>query len=212
MAHRPADPRLPFSPACERNREPILAVLRRHLADCRSVLEVGSGTGQHAVHFAAALPQLRWQASDRAGNLAGIQAWLDEAGLANTPPPLALDVCGAWPPVRADAVFTANTLHILAWTEVEALFAALPAVLAGPRRLIVYGPFLVDGEPTAASNLAFDADLRARAPHMGLRRLAEVDTLAARAGLVRRARHDLPANNLCLCWEGERQAGPQADR
>lgn len=201
----------PFSPACERNREPILAVLRRHLADCRTVLEVGSGTGQHAVHFAAALPHLRWQASDRPGQLEGIRAWLDEAGLANTPPPLALDV-RAWPPLRADAVFTANTLHIMAWTEVEALFAALPAVLAGPRRLLVYGPFLVDGEPAAASNLAFDADLRSRAPHMGLRRLADVDALAARAGLVRRARHDLPANNLCLCWEGAGPADIRADR
>lgn len=210
MAHPPADPRLPFSAACERNREPILAVLRPLLADCRTLLEVGSGTGQHAVHFAAALPHLRWQASDRTGNLAGIQAWLDEAGLANTPPPLALDVAGAWPPLRADAVFTANTLHIMAWREVEALFAALPAVLSGPRRLLVYGPFRVDGEPTAASNLAFDADLRALAPHMGLRRLADVDALAARAGLVRRARHDLPANNLCLCWEGAAQTKPGA--
>lgn len=190
----------PFSAACERNREPILAVLRRHLAACRTVLEIGSGTGQHAAHFAAALPWLTWQASDRPGQLAGIRAWLDEAGLPNAPPPLALDVAGRWPELRADAVFTANTLHILAWPEVEALFAALPRVLTGPRRLVVYGPFLVEGEAPAASNLAFDADLRARAPHMGLRRLAEVDALAARAGLVRRARHDLPANNLCLCW------------
>lgn len=208
MAHGPADPHLPFSPACERNREPILAVLRQHLADCRSVLEVGSGTGQHAVHFAAALPHLRWQASDRPEQLAGIRARLDQAGLANTPPPLALDVAGAWPPLRADAVFTANTLHIMGWSEVEALFAALPSLLAGPRRLLVYGPFLVDGEPTAASNLAFDADLRARAPHMGLRRLAAVDALAAAIGLVRRARHEMPANNLCLCWEGSGTARP----
>ncbi|MBX3726246.1 MAG: DUF938 domain-containing protein [Xanthomonadales bacterium] len=192
----------PYSPACERNRAPILAVLRRHLADCRTVLEIGSGTGQHAVHFAAALPQVTWQASDRPGQLAGIRTWLDEAGLPNTPPPLALEVAGPWPDLKADAVFTANTLHIMAWSEVEALFDALPRVLAGPRRLVVYGPFLVDGETPAASNLAFDADLRARAPHMGLRRLARIDALAAAAGLARHARDDLPANNLCLCWAG----------
>lgn len=105
----------PYAPACDRNRDPILAVLREHFADRQQVLEIGSGTGQHAVHFAAALPPLVWQTSDRHGQLAGIRLWLDEAALPNTPPPLALDVNGPWPRQRFDAVFSANTLHILAW-------------------------------------------------------------------------------------------------
>src|SRR3989337_1782023 len=120
----------PFAPACERNRAPILSVLQRRFADRRRVLEIGSGTGQHAVHFAAAMPQLQWQASDRAEYLPGIRAWLDEAALPNTPAPLPLDVaCGPWPAARFDAAFTANTLHIMGWAGVEALFAGLDRVL-----------------------------------------------------------------------------------
>ncbi len=121
----------PFAPACERNRDPILEVLRVHFAHARNVLEIGSGTGQHAVHFAAAMPWLRWQCSDRAQNLPGIRGWLDEAGLPNTAAPVELDVAhGSWPSMRFDAVFTANTLHIMGWEEVEALFAGLGEGLA----------------------------------------------------------------------------------
>jgi hypothetical protein len=112
----------PFAPACERNRDPILAVLRTQFADCRSVLEVGSGTGQHAVYFAAALPWLSWQCADLASQLPGIRQWLDEAHLPNTPPPIELDMCGPWPTGPYDAVFSANTLHIVGWPEVEAFF------------------------------------------------------------------------------------------
>src|SRR5579883_932898 len=119
----------PYAEACERNRGPILEVLRDHFADRRHVLEIGSGTGQHAVHFAAALPQLIWQTSDVDSNLPGIRLWLEEAGLPNLPPPIALDVTGPWPDERFDAIFTANTLHIMSWPEVRDLFAALPQVL-----------------------------------------------------------------------------------
>jgi cyclopropane fatty-acyl-phospholipid synthase-like methyltransferase len=199
------DPK-PFSPACERNREPILARLRTLLADSRCVLEIGSGTGQHAVHFAAALPHLQWQASDRADNLPGIRQWLAEAGLANTPAPLALDVGGDWPARRFDAVFSANTLHIMAWREVETLFRRLPQVLADDAVLVVYGPFHRDGTPTSASNTAFDLDLRARGPHMGLRELTEVDRLAAAAGLRLEGVEPMPANNLLLTWRTPRDA------
>jgi cyclopropane fatty-acyl-phospholipid synthase-like methyltransferase len=195
----------PFSPACERNREPILAALRPLLVDARSVLEIGSGTGQHAVHFAAALPQLRWQTSDRSENLPGIRQWLDEAGLANTPAPLPLDVGGDWPSQRFDAVFSANTLHIMAWPEVETLFRRLPQVLVDDGLLVIYGPFNRDRRPTSASNAAFDLDLRSRAPHMGLRDLADVDRLAAAAGLARVAVEPMPANNLLVAWR--RRAG-----
>ena len=122
----------PFSPSCERNREPILAVLRERFAARRRVLEIGSGSGQHAVHFAAEMPWLTWQCSDVADNLPGIRAWLDDAHLANTPPPIELDVASAAAmPVRFDALFSANTLHIMGWPEVEAFFAMHDAVLTG---------------------------------------------------------------------------------
>lgn len=190
----------PRSPASERNREPILAVLQAHLRDCQHVLEIGSGTGQHAVHFARHLPWLNWQASDRREHLAGIQAWLDDAALANTPPVLELDVNGPWPQRRFDALFSANTLHIMAWSEVECLFDRIPHVLDEHGRVVIYGPFHVDGQPTSASNAAFDASLRARAAHMGVRDLEAVDALAARAGLGDLRQHLLPANNRCLVW------------
>jgi cyclopropane fatty-acyl-phospholipid synthase-like methyltransferase len=119
----------PHAPACERNREPILAVLRGCFADSRNVLEVGSGTGQHAVYFAAAMPWLSWQCSDRAEHLPGMRLWLGEAGLANTPEPIELDVRGEWPRRRFDAVFSANTLHIMGWKEVQRFFEGVDAVL-----------------------------------------------------------------------------------
>lgn len=201
-------PEKPFSPACERNRDPILEVLRVHFATRRNVLEIGSGSGQHAVHFAAALPHLCWQASDRAEHLPGIRLWLDEAGLANTPAPLELDVAThAWPATRFDAVFSANTLHIMAWTEVECLFTRLPSVLGADGVLALYGPFNRDGRFTSASNAAFDASLKRHSPHMGIRDLEAVDALANGAGLRCVAEHALPANNCCVVWslgEGHR--------
>ena len=131
----------PYSPASERNRDPILAVLREHFADRQRVLEIGSGTGQHAVHFAAALPHLIWQTSDRDENLGGIRAWLDEAGLPNTPAPLQLDVTQErWPVQQYDAVYSANTLHIMSWAEVERLFARLPEVMTAQAKLAVAEP------------------------------------------------------------------------
>jgi SAM-dependent methyltransferase len=191
----------PWSAACERNRGPILAVLRDAFADRRHVLEIGSGTGQHAVHFAAAMPWLTWRASDRAENLPGIRAWLEDAALPNTPPPLVLDVTGAWPATRFDAVFSANTLHIMGWDAVEALFRALPAATTAGARLAFYGPFHEHGQPTSESNAAFDASLRARAAHMGVRDREAVDALATAAGFHRLARVDMPANNRLLLWQ-----------
>lgn len=193
----------PFSPACERNRDPILGVLERHFADRRHVLELGSGTGQHAVHFASAMPWLTWQASDVGDTLPGIRAWLDDARLANTPAPLALDVTRVpWPSVPADAVFTANTLHILSWAGVEALFAGVGERLRDrPGAVMVaYGPFNRDGAPTSDSNRDFDAWLKARDPRSGLRDAEDVDALARAAGLVRIDDVAMPANNHCLVW------------
>ena len=196
----------PFSPACERNREPILAALREPFSNRRQVLEIGSGTGQHAVHFAAALPHLTWQTSDVAAHLPGIRAWLAEAALPNTPPPLELDVTGPWPVARYDAAFTANTLHIMSWPEVQRLFAQLGSALTEDAVLAVYGPFNEDGQFTSESNAAFDASLRARAPHMGLRDLGAVDALARSVGLHRFADLPMPANNRTLLWRRGGQA------
>ena len=193
------DPK-PFAPACERNRDPILAVLRTHFADRRRVLEVGSGTGQHAVHFAAAMPWLTWQCADLAPQLPGIRQWLDEAGLPNTPPPIALDVGGPWPDGPYDAVFSANTLHIVGWAEVEAFFAGVGQVLGAGGTLVVYGPFNTDGDYTSASNRDFDAWLKARDPASGIRDAEAVERLAARAGLHAVADIAMPANNRCLVW------------
>jgi cyclopropane fatty-acyl-phospholipid synthase-like methyltransferase len=190
----------PHSPSCERNREPILDVLRQQLVDRRHVLEIGSGTGQHAVHFAAALPQLIWQSSDRAENLPGIRAWLDEAALPNTPEPLEFDVAGAWPALQFDAVFSANTLHIMAWHEVELLFAGLPAVTTDDASLIIYGPFNYQGHCSSDSNAAFDQWLQARGAHMAIRHAEAVDALANDAGFNLVDDIAMPANNRCRVW------------
>ena len=190
----------PYAPACDRNRDPILKVLRTHFADRRAVLEVGSGTGQHAVHFAAAMPWLAWHCSDVADNLPGIRAWLDEAGLANTPAPIALDVCGPWPARTFDAAFSANSLHIMGWPEVEACFAGLGTVLAADATVAVYGPFNDAGAYTSDSNRDFDAWLKARDPRSGIRDAEAVDALARGLGLRQVADVAMPANNRCLVW------------
>jgi SAM-dependent methyltransferase len=199
----------PDAPSCARNREPILAVLRDHFADRRNVLEIGSGTGQHAIFFAAALRHLNWQTSEQRENLAGIQAWLDEADLSNTPAPLELHVSGAWPIQRFDAVFSANTLHIMSWAEVERMFARLPDVMTDDARLAVYGPFNYGGRFTSESNAAFDASLRERGLHQGIRNFEAVDALAVTAGLTLIEDHAMPSNNRCLIWK--RGTSRQAD-
>ena len=206
----------PHAASCDRNREPILAVLLRHLGDARSVLEIGSGTGQHAVYFAAAMPWLRWQASDHRDHLPGIGQWLEAAALANTPAALELQaVAGAGlqpaPPLPVadgvagfDAVFTANTLHIMGWPEVEALFSGLPALLRdGPVTLIAYGPFNHDGQFTSDSNRDFDAWLKARDPHSGIRDIEAVDGLARVRGFSMVNNVAMPANNRMVIWRRE---------
>ncbi len=194
-------PPKPYSPSCERNREPILAVLREHFADRREVLEIGSGTGQHAVHFARVFPHLVWQTSDRAENLAGISAWLQQARLPNTPAALHLDVSDTWPAARFDAVFSANTLHIMGWREVERMFSGLDQVLTNDAVLVIYGPFNYNGDYTSESNRDFDQALRADAPHRGIRDHAAVNALAASIGLMPIADVTMPANNRCLVWQ-----------
>ena len=191
----------PWSEACERNQRPILEILRAAFADATQVLEVGSGTGQHAVFFTAALPHLVWQPSDLAENLPGIAAWRDEAGLSNLRPPLALDVdAGDWPAAGIDALFSANTLHIMSWTSVQNFFRGAGRVLAPGGALAVYGPFNYDGQYTAESNARFDALLRTRDPLSGIRDVEAVHDLAKHYGFSVASDHALPANNRLLVW------------
>lgn len=194
----------PNAPSCERNRDPILDVLRVHFADRRQVLEIGSGTGQHAVHFAAALPQLQWQCSDRVENLPGIALWLDDAALPNTPPPIELDVSGTWPTRRYDAVFSANTLHIMAWDEVEQLFDHLASVTTEEAVLVIYGPFNYGGRYTSDSNASFDQWLQARGAHMRIRDAEAIDALAEVAGFDLIDDIAMPANNRVRVWQRNR--------
>ena len=196
----------PHAPATDRNREPILEILRERFADRREVLEIGSGTGQHAAYFASALPWLRWQASDVAGNLPGIRLWLDEAGLPNTPPPIEVDMRRPWPDISFDAVFSANTLHIMGWPQVQQLFAELGQRMPAGGLLSVYGPFNYGGQFTSESNARFDASLRAGNPASALRDFEKVDTLASDAGLLLLEDRAMPANNRCISW----QRGPRA--
>lgn len=201
----------PHAPSCDRNKDPILQVLRETFADRRRVLEIGSGTGQHAVHFAAAMPGLTWQCSDAHGYLPGIRMWLDEAGLANTPAPFPLQAVAtpvphfapALPPDRAepyDAVFSANTLHIMGWTEVEAFFAALPTLLVDDAVVTIYGPFNYGGKYTSASNRDFDVWLKERDPRSAIRDFEAVDGLARAVGLQLFGDVAMPANNRMLFW------------
>jgi hypothetical protein len=190
------------SAAAERNRGPILAELQRLLPAHGLALEIASGTGQHAAFFAQHLPGWCWLPSDGdARSMASIAAWCD--GLPNVLPPLHLDVLAdAWPgvPAQVDAAFCANLLHISPWATCAALMQGAARHLSADGLLLLYGPYLVDGEATAPSNLAFDADLRARDTHWGLRRLADVSAQAAAAGLRLRERIAMPANNLLLAW------------
>jgi SAM-dependent methyltransferase len=190
----------PWAEACERNREPILAVLRGAFSRATRVLEIGSGTGQHAAFFAAALPHLIWQPSDRPEHLAGIAAWRDEASLPNLRAPLALDVDGEWPIMECDALFSANTLHIMSWASVENFFRGAGRALLPGGVLAVYGPFSYGRQHTAESNAHFDAFLRARDPLSGVRDFDALCALAHSHGLEFCDDHALPANNRVLTW------------
>ena len=191
----------PYAESCEQNRDPILAVLQEVFADRKQVLEIASGTGQHAVYFGQALPHLSWQTSELPENHAGIHAWLDEAGLPNVLPPLAIDLNdAAWPLERVDAIFNANTVHIVAWPAVERMFAGIGRVLALGGCLCLYGPFNYGGAFTSESNARFDAWLKARDPDSGVRDFEAVNDLAEAQGMVLLRDVAMPANNRTLVW------------
>lgn len=193
-------PDKPHAPAAERNAAPILAELTPRFAGARRVLEIGSGTGQHAVRFAAALDHLVWLTSDLPGHHPGIRLWLEEAALPNIEPPRSLDVLEPWPALPPfDAAFTANTFHIMPWDGVPATFSGLAERLPAKAPFVVYGPFAYSGTHTAASNARFDAQLRAADPQMGVRDV--VDVAQAAAGLFElEADVPMPANNRLLIW------------
>jgi SAM-dependent methyltransferase len=191
----------PFAESCEQNRSPILEVLRIELAGKSHLLEVGSGTGQHAVYFAAQFPELVWQTSDVIESHAGIRAWLNDSGVANALPPIALDVSrDAWPATRFDAVFSANTVHIMSWPEVECLVAGVGKVLEAGGVFCLYGPFNYNGDYTSESNARFDQWLKQRDPLSGVRDFEALQALAVKAGLLLKEDYEMPANNRTLVW------------
>ncbi len=193
----------PCSESCDQNRAPIQAVLEAVFADRKQVLEIASGTGQHAVYFGQALPHLTWQTSELPANHAGIQAWLDEACLPNVLPPLPLDVnAPVWPVAeQVDAIFNANTVHIVAWPAVERMFAGIGRVLAVGGILCMYGPFNYGGRFTSESNARFDAWLKSRDPLSGVRDFEAIQGLAEAQGLQLLRDIDMPANNRSLVWQ-----------
>ena len=192
---------LPLSDACERNKGPILAVLSEAFRDCTHALEIGSGTGQHAVHFALGMPWLVWQPTELAEAMPGLRRRIFREGPSNLRAPVVLDVTAApWDVRRVDAVFSANTLHIMHWPQVEAMFAGLPRVAKPGTVLAVYGPFRYRGGHTSESNAEFDGMLRARDPGSGIRDFEAVDALARAAGFAPQADHAMPANNRTLVW------------
>jgi cyclopropane fatty-acyl-phospholipid synthase-like methyltransferase len=192
----------PFSQACENNKLPILEVISQVFTQPTTVWEIGSGTGQHACFFASQLPDLNWQATDRMENLSGIQAWIAEANLANLQPPLALDINDlTWPCQCINALFSANTLHIMSLAEVEILFDRLHQYLIPDALVCCYGPFNYAGQYTSDSNARFDQWLKAQNPLSGIRDFESICQLAACIGLNLLNDHAMPANNRLLVFQ-----------
>ena len=192
----------PFAPSAEKNRHDILEVLKAELAPQSHVLELASGTGQHACHFAQAMPQVKWQPSDLSDKLEGLQLWIDESGCDNIEAPLVLDVDSAqWPELSVDACYAANTLHIISWELVQPFFAGCAGVLKPAGKLLVYGPYSFDGKHTAPSNEQFDQHLKSQDPQMGIRDVLELDRLAFRHGFAAARLIEMPVNNFLAIWE-----------
>ncbi|ABE45274.1 DUF938 domain-containing protein [Polaromonas sp. JS666] len=197
-------PQPEFSPAADRNKQPIFNMLREVLPERGHALEIASGTGQHVAWFAAGLPHWTWQPTDaRPGALDSIAAYVEQQGLTQVRPPLLLDVMAPhWLPddAKFDLIYCANMLHIAPWATCSALMQGSARHLAPGGVLITYGPYLEDDVQTSEGNLAFDQSLRAQDPAWGIRRREDVEQEAARAGLKLSSRHAMPANNLLLVW------------
>ncbi len=192
---------LPFSQACENNKKPILEVLRRVLINCRHVFEIGSGTGQHAVYFAAALPALTWHCSDIVDNLQGIRQWCIMHPSENLLGPVEFDIRHPEWPAQMDSVFSANTAHIMPWPLVEKMLREAAQNLPADGLFLLYGPFNYHGQFTSESNARFDAWLKMQNPDQGIRDFEAVDQVAQDAGLELVEDNAMPANNRLLVWQ-----------
>lgn len=198
-------PMKPFADSSEQNKLPILNVLRKYLPDAEQVLEIGSGTGQHAVFFSREFPHLHWHASDREENHPGITAWIEEASLANLYGPHLLDVDqDDWPRQEYDAVFSANTAHIMSWPSVENMFRGVGRILKPGGVFCLYGPFNYHGRYTSDSNARFDVWLKQRDPESAIRDFEALCELADKSGMTLLADHEMPANNRILVWNKNR--------
>jgi len=193
---------LKFSDACERNKDPILKILKHEFNNSNLVLEIGSGTAQHAVYFGKHLSHLNWQPTDLNENLASIKERIELEATDNVKPPIELDVSKhPWPILDVDAVFTANTFHIMSWELVENFFVGLGEVLNRSGALCVYGPLKYRGKYTSESNEKFDGFLKSRDPQSGIRDFEAVNKLAIEQGLRLLEDHQMPANNQCIVWK-----------
>ncbi len=192
----------PFSQACENNKTPIFDILKQYLKGDEHILEIGSGTGQHALYFADNLPDILWQTSDLQDNHLGIEAWIKNSEYKNILSPLTLDVSDkhSWPNARYDAIFTANTTHIMSWQEVKSMFELVAHCLKENGLFFCYGPFNRDGLFTSPSNERFDASLRQRNTQMGLRDLADIQNEAKHNQLTLKQTYAMPANNMLLVF------------
>ena len=192
----------PYSEACDQNRDPILNIIQPLFANAKDILEIGSGTGQHAVYFAEKMPHLIWHSSDQAQYIDGIKMWISESELSNLASPLTLNVTQtAWQNIKVDAVFSANTTHIMHWHEVEALFSNISNILNNNGLFILYGPFNYQNQYSSESNARFDMWLKNRDPESGIRNFEDLDQLAQQAGLLLQEDYVMPANNRILCWK-----------
>jgi len=192
----------PFSESSEQNKHVILSVIEKLYSEPGTVLEIGSGTGQHAVFFAEHLPHVYWQTTDLEENLSGIQAWLDDSSLENLPAPLSLDVNQTdWPISHTDYIFSANTVHIMSWDSVVSLFKLLGSVLKKQGLFVLYGPFNYHGAYTSESNANFDQWLKQRDPLSGIREFSELNKLARQFGMSLLEDIEMPVNNRILVWQ-----------
>ncbi|MCP3669043.1 MAG: DUF938 domain-containing protein [Gammaproteobacteria bacterium] len=189
-----------FSEDSDQNKNPVLRVLVRTLSDVNSLLEIGSGTGQHAVYFGAALPHLSWQTSELEPQHASILAWLDESELPNVLLPIILDVGQEWPNTSYDAVFSANTAHIISWPQVEMMFRGVGRVLHKGGLFVLYGPFNFAGKYTSESNGRFDAWLKQMDQKSGIRDFEQLNRLAEENGMLLEEEVLMPVNNRILIW------------
>lgn len=193
---------LTYCEACDHNKDPILQILKDIFRNSQEVLEIGSGTGQHAVYFGQHLPHLTWQTSDLLENHAGIRARLKREGPSNVKFPFLLDVSQhPWPVVATSAIFSANTLHIMSWKHVTQLFHGVGEILRPGGIVCIYGPFRYQGKYTSESNACFDQTLKFRDPHSGLRDFEAINVLACEQGLALVKDYSMPANNQTLVWK-----------